>query len=248
MTPSLISRIAETAPLLTTLAPLRRRYAPALAGYGDPGHIALTFDDGPDPASTPQFLDALSTLDVRATFFLLGSMLAKAPWLGRELTGAGHELAVHGWDHRSVALRGELSTYRGLARTRDLIGEVTGTVPVWYRPPYGVLTRAASTAARRAGLTPILWTAWGRDWEASARPESVRRRVRATLTGGGTILLHDSDCTSAPRSWVATLRALPGIVADCRDLGATVGPLAEHSALAHPEALAGTRPLAGPPA
>jgi hypothetical protein len=113
-----------------------------------------------------------------------------------------------------------------------------------------VLTGAASAAARRAGLTPILWTAWGRDWEASARPESVRRRVRAHLTGGGTILLHDSDCTSAPRAWVATLRALPGIVADCRDLGAVVGPLADHGALAQsrteaPRTAPRDRPLAG---
>jgi peptidoglycan/xylan/chitin deacetylase (PgdA/CDA1 family) len=155
-------------------------------------------------------------------------MLAGAPWLARELVAGGHELAVHGWDHRCLLLRGEPAIYSGLVRTRDLIGELTGRAPTWFRPPYGVLTAASVRAARRAELTPVLWTTWGRDWEARASATSVRRRVRSRLRGGGTILLHDSDCTSAPRSWLATLAALEGIVRDCRDGGWQVGPLAEH--------------------
>jgi peptidoglycan/xylan/chitin deacetylase (PgdA/CDA1 family) len=226
---TLAGRAVTAAPLLATIAPLRRRHAPALAGQGDRGHVALTFDDGPDPASTPRFLTTLAALEVRATFFVLGTMLAQAPWLGGELTAAGHEVAVHGWDHRCLILRGERAAYAGLVRTCDLIGEVTGTHPRWFRPPYGVLPATSVRAARRAELTPVLWTAWGRDWEAAATPASVRRRVRSRLRGGGTILLHDSDCTSAPRSWTATLEALPAIVQDCRDRGWRVGPLAEHA-------------------
>jgi peptidoglycan/xylan/chitin deacetylase (PgdA/CDA1 family) len=222
------TRVLQAAPALATVAPLRRRYATGLAGVGDAEHVALTFDDGPDPESTPRFLALLAALDVRATFFVLGSMLARERWLGGELTGAGHELAVHGWDHRCLLLRGEQATYRGMVRTRDLVGELTGVAPQRFRPPYGVLTPAAVRAARRAGLAPVLWTTWGRDWEARATPATVRRRVRARLRGGGTILLHDSDCTSAPHSWTATLGALPGIVADCRSRGWGVGPLSEH--------------------
>jgi peptidoglycan/xylan/chitin deacetylase (PgdA/CDA1 family) len=108
---------------------------------------------------------------------------------------------------------------------------VTGQRPRWYRPPYGVLTTAALYACRRLDLTPVLWTAWGRDWEASATPESIRGTVIGKLRGGGTVLLHDSDCTSAPDSWRRTLGALPALLDDIRAYGLTVGPLAAHSPL-----------------
>src|SRR5206468_2878192 len=59
-------------PLITTRARLRRRYMPSLAGIGSADHVAITFDDGPDPASTPAFLEELDRLGIRATFFMLG--------------------------------------------------------------------------------------------------------------------------------------------------------------------------------
>ncbi|MYR88676.1 polysaccharide deacetylase family protein, partial [Streptomyces sp. SID685] len=83
-------------------------------------------------------------------------------------------------------------------------------------------------AARRAGLRPVLWSAWGKDWRADATPRSVHALVTAQLRGGGTILLHDSDRQSAPGCWRAALDALPGIVGDCREAGLAVGPLGEH--------------------
>ena len=82
--------VAHSLPALTSLGPLRPYLAPGLNGWGDPGHVALTFDDGPDPRSTPLFLKELDRAGVRATFFLLGRMLVRAPWLGRELVEAGH--------------------------------------------------------------------------------------------------------------------------------------------------------------
>src|SRR5437764_15335257 len=87
-------------PLLTTRASLRRRYLPGLAGLGSPGHVALTSDDGPDPASTPAFLTELDRLGWKATFFMLGSMTRRAPGLAKEVVAAGHEVAVHGDEHR----------------------------------------------------------------------------------------------------------------------------------------------------
>ncbi len=74
----------------------------------------------------------------------------------------------------------------------------------------------------------MLWTAWGRDWQTDATAASVRSNVRKQLGPGGTILLHDSDCTSAPQSWRATLDALPSIVAAARNQGLEVGPLRDH--------------------
>jgi peptidoglycan/xylan/chitin deacetylase (PgdA/CDA1 family) len=219
---------AQGAPALTVLPRLRVRLFPRLAGLGDPDRVALTFDDGPNPASTPRFLDALAAGGVRATFFVLGSMLAQAPGLGRDLVAAGHEVAVHGWAHRNLLLRSPASTYDDLARTRALIADVTGLVPRFFRPPYGVLSASALLAARRLDLMPVLWTCWGRDWTRSATPQTVLDTVRSGLGGGGTVLLHDSDGSPAPYAWQSTLAALPRLLEDCAQRGLRVGPLSEH--------------------
>ncbi|WP_433042909.1 polysaccharide deacetylase family protein [Dactylosporangium sp. CS-033363] len=219
---------ATLVPPLTAITPLRRAYMPRLAGVGRPGHIALTFDDGPDRRSTPHILRILAEYDVRATFFVLGTMLAEDPELGRELVDAGHEVAVHGWHHRCLLRRGPLATDLDIARATMLVDTVTGRAPRWYRPPYGVFTLAALRACRRLGLTPVLWTAWGRDWEAGATPHSIVRTVTRRLTGGGTVLLHDTDVTSAPGSWLRTAGALPTLLDWAQLRGYTVGPLAEH--------------------
>lgn len=220
--------LAHTLPAATVLRSVRLRFFPTLSGVGKPGRVALTFDDGPDPESTPRFVEVLAAHRVRATFFLLGSMLVRAPGLAAELVAAGHEVAVHGWDHRNLLGRGAAATHRDLARARDLIGSVAGCPPQFYRPPYGVLTGPALASARRLGLTPVLWTCWGRDWTREATPRSVIATLRSGLTGGGTVLLHDADCTSAPGAWRATLGALPDLLADCAERGWRIGPLAEH--------------------
>ncbi len=215
-------------PALTSIGPLRARYTPALAGLGDPGHVALTFDDGPHPESTPRFLAALDRLGVRATFFLTGRWVARVPGLAGEIAAAGHEIAVHGYEHRCLLLCGPRATYDDLARARDVTGPATGAPVRWFRPPYGVLTGPALTAAKRLRLVPVLWTAWGADWTAGATPESVHRTVLAGLSGGGTVLLHDSDVTSTPGSWRATLDALPRIVESVHQRGLRIGPLSAH--------------------
>jgi peptidoglycan/xylan/chitin deacetylase (PgdA/CDA1 family) len=219
---------AHAAPVISTYGPLRNRLMPRLAGTGRPDHVALTFDDGPDPSSTPYFLTLLQKYDVRATFFLLGSMAEKAPALVKEIADAGHEIAVHGWAHRPLLLRGPRATYQDLRRARDTIGDLTGTAPQWFRPPYGIMTTSAHLAARRLGLTPVLWTSWGEDWTGRATPDSVHRTVTADLRGGGTILLHDSDCTSAPAAWQSALGALPFLLDHCAANAWQVGPLRDH--------------------
>jgi len=219
---------AYALPAVTTWPALRRRLSPALHGTGDPARVALTFDDGPHPMSTPHFLRLLAGRDLHATFFLLGRQVAGHPVLAKEIAAAGHEIAVHGYEHRCLLWRDPRGTYDDLARARDTIAAATGEVPRWYRPPYGVLTAGALWAAHRLELTPVLWSAWGRDWSARATPSSVYRTVVRDLTGGGTVLLHDSDVTSAPGSWHATLGALPALLEHCRTRGLAVGPLRAH--------------------
>ncbi|MER8186014.1 polysaccharide deacetylase family protein [Kitasatospora sp. NPDC094015] len=220
--------LLHLAPAAVRLPPVRRHLARATAGHGRPDHVALTFDDGPDPAGTPYVLDALDALGVRATFFLLGGMLERSPDLGRELVARGHEVGLHGWHHRSQWYPAPGRDLRELRRARRAIAEVCGTPPHWYRPPYGVLTAGLALAAHRLALRTVLWTAWGRDWTAGATPESVHRTLVPQLRGGATVLLHDSDCTSAPGSWHATLGALPLLATRCHELGLTLGPLRDH--------------------
>ncbi len=131
-----VTAMAHAGPGVTAIGPLRRRCFPALAGRGAADHVALTFDDGPDPRSTPRFLDALDSRGTHATFFLLGSMVARARSLAAELSAAGHEVGVHGWDHRSAILRGPRAAYDDIARAHDAVAEATGTTPA-FSPRYG---------------------------------------------------------------------------------------------------------------
>ncbi|MGW3466246.1 polysaccharide deacetylase family protein, partial [Streptomyces olivaceoviridis] len=214
--------------VVSTFGPLRNRALHRLAGRGRPDHVALTFDDGPDPASTPHFLRLLAERGTRATFFLLGEQAYRSPGLVREIAAAGHEIGVHGWLHRPLLLRGPGATYDDFARVRDTVTAITGLRPTLFRPPYGVMSTAAHLAARRLGLTPVLWTCWGEDWTARATAESVHGTVTRDLDGGGTILLHDSDCTSAPGAWHSALDALPRILDTCAERGFEVGRLGDH--------------------
>jgi len=202
-----------------------------LAGQGDLDHVALTFDDGPDPESTPSFLQVLAERDIRATFFMLGSMVEKAPGLAAEIAAAGHEVGVHGFDHRYLTLRGPQATRSDLARATDLISDVTGKRPTLFRPPYGVLSGMALLTARELGLTPVLWGSWGREWAPGASPQSVLQTLVSGLDGGVTVLLHDSGCTSPAGAWQTGLAAVPPLLDECERRGLRVGPLAEHGLL-----------------
>jgi peptidoglycan-N-acetylglucosamine deacetylase len=223
----------QGAPGITAIGPVRRRFFPGLAGQGRAGHVALTFDDGPDPASTPSFLATLDAHRIRATFFLLGPMVRADRPLAAEVAAAGHEIGVHGWAHRYATLRSPWALYDDLARAYDTIAEVTGAAPRWYRPAYGVLSAGSLLACHRLGLRPVLWTCWGREWDRGATPDSVQATLSRTLAGGATVLLHDSSATARPGAAAAALGALPWLLGECTVCGLAVGPLAEHGLAEH---------------
>lgn len=221
---------AQLAPALTSLAPRRRPLVlPRLCGVSPAHHLALTFDDGPDGVGTPHLLDVLDRHGVRATFFLLGSHVARHADIVAEMTGRGHELAVHGWDHVAAPVKRPGALHRELGRAVEAITHASGVVPTWYRPPYGVLTTESLRAARAAGLRTVLWSAWGVDWAAGATSETVERRVLRDARPGGTVLLHDSDRTSAPGSWRVTAAATDVLLRRWAGLNVPVGPLADHA-------------------
>ena len=223
--------VVTAAPVVVGLHGVAPRIAPRLAGRGRRDHVALTFDDGPDDESTPAVLAALHDLGVTATFFWLADEVRAHPEAAAAVIAAGHEVGVHGVRHRSHLERPPWRVLADVADATAVVRAETGVAPLWLRPPYGVVTPATLVAARRSHLRVVLWTAWGRDWRPAATSSSVAADVARHLEGGATVLLHDSDVTSAPGSWRATVGALPAIVGRARDLGLAVGPLRDHDVL-----------------
>jgi peptidoglycan/xylan/chitin deacetylase (PgdA/CDA1 family) len=173
---------------------------------------ALTFDDGPHAQGTPAVLEVLARERVTATFFLVGEQLLRNPGLGREIVAAGHEIALHCHRHRNLLRLGPRQVREDIDRAQEIIETATGTSPTLYRPPYGVLNAAALRLARARGWRTLLWSQWGRDWEARATPESIAARVTTGVGEGSVLLLHDADDYSAPGSWRRTVAALPRVL------------------------------------
>jgi peptidoglycan-N-acetylglucosamine deacetylase len=173
---------------------------------------ALTFDDGPHAQGTPAALEILAAAGVRATFFLVGEQLRRNPTLGREIVAAGHEIGLHCDRHRNLLRLAPWQVRADIARARASIEDATGRSPSLYRPPYGVLNATALRLVRRHGWRTVLWSQWGRDWEARATPESIAACVTADASEGSVLLLHDADDYSAPDSWRRTVAALPRVL------------------------------------
>jgi peptidoglycan-N-acetylglucosamine deacetylase len=220
--------VVHTAPALAGVSPFGVRVTPRLVGVGRPGHVALTFDDGPDPVSTPEILRVLDALGWRATFFMLGDMVRRAPGVARDVAAAGHEVAVHGDQHRNMLRRTPRACRDDVARAYDVVAAATSVEPRWFRPPFGILSTSCVRAARRHDMATVLWTTWGRDWRREATPGSVVADVTRRYVDGGTVLLHDADCESYPGSWKSTLGALPRLADEFAARGLEVGTVGEH--------------------
>ncbi len=184
------------------------------------GHgYALTFDDGPHREGTPAVLEILAAEDVRATFFLVGEQIRRNPSLPREIHAAGHRIGLHCDRHRNLLRLGPRQVREDIARAEQAIGDSTGLAVELYRPPYGVLNAAALRLARARGWRTLLWSQWGRDWEARATPESIAAKVTDGAGRGSVLLLHDADDYSAEGSWRRTVAALPRVVETLRERG-----------------------------
>jgi len=153
--------------------------------------VALTFDDGPDPVTTPAVLDVLARRGARATFFVCGANAQRHPDLVRAIAAAGHAVAGHTWDHRPLPhLRaGQLAAQ--LDATHALVGELTGAPVRHFRPPHGSTTRAARARLQAAGVAEVLWSALGWDW-SERDPRRIAAHVAAHLEPGAIVLLHDA--------------------------------------------------------
>jgi peptidoglycan/xylan/chitin deacetylase (PgdA/CDA1 family) len=180
---------------------------------------ALTFDDGPHAQGTPAILGILADAGVSATFFLVGEQVRRDPALAREIAAAGHRIAVHCDRHRNLLRLTPGMLREDLLRAEAAIAESTGTRLELYRPPYGVLSRAALREARARGWRILLWSEWGRDWEADTTPAAIAARLTGAAGAGAVLLLHDADHYSAPGSWRRTAAALPRVLAALAERG-----------------------------
>ena len=194
------------------VAPLRHRLGIATHTSDRKGY-ALTFDDGPHADGTPAVLEVLAARGVHATFFLVGEQIARNPSLPGEIVAAGHGVGLHCDRHRNLLRLGPRAVSEDIARAQTRIEDATGVAVERYRPPYGIFNAAALAIVRKNGWRPLLWTHWGRDWQATATPESIAARlVGSDVPEGSVLLLHDADDYSANGSWRRTVAALPRVL------------------------------------
>ena len=160
-------------------------------GSRDRREVALTFDDGPDPARTPALLDALAELHAPATFFLLGSRVDANPELTARIAREGHELGNHTYHHRYLPLVRSRRVAGELAATDAAIRRATGTVPALARPPYGGRSPSNVRAFARAGKRLVLWDVNSFDWKGAGAAD-IAHRVLARVRPGSVVLLHEA--------------------------------------------------------
>ncbi|MBK6919583.1 MAG: polysaccharide deacetylase family protein [Deltaproteobacteria bacterium] len=192
----------------------RTRYFGAREG----DRIALSFDDGPRPASTARVLAILREHDAHATFFMLGEQVQRHPEAAAAVAAAGHELGNHGWSHRSWKLLFPSQLQRELDDTADAIADATGTTPHVVRPPFGRFPESAVAIVHGRGDDLVLWSVDSLD-SAGADADTIARTVVDAARPGDIVLLHD-------REW-ASVRALPQILAGLRRKGLRVVPVSQ---------------------
>jgi peptidoglycan/xylan/chitin deacetylase (PgdA/CDA1 family) len=174
--------------------------------------VALTFDDGPHPDTTPALLAALRRLGVRATFFLVGEAVDRWPALARQIAAEGHAVGNHTQHHRLLVFRAADQILAEVASCQRALARA-GVEARLFRPPHGFKPLGLHRALRRHRLRLVAWQGSIRDTDAPGSDVIVERAV-ALARAGRILLLHDH-----PRCHEQTLRALPTIVERYRALG-----------------------------
>ena len=160
-------------------------------GGGVDRRIALTFDDGPDPESTPVLLDLLRVEKVPAAFFCIGKRVAEQPELAARIFHEGHLVENHSFHHSHATNLFTVERLQAeLSQTQTAIQNATGLVPRFYRPPIGLSNPRTFRAAHALGLRVVGWTAGGLD-TVIKEPERVVARVLKNVKPGSIVLLHD---------------------------------------------------------
>jgi peptidoglycan/xylan/chitin deacetylase (PgdA/CDA1 family)/glycosyltransferase involved in cell wall biosynthesis len=150
--------------------------------------MALTFDDGPDPASTPELLEALARHGMRATFFLVGERAARHPELVARIAAEGHEIGNHSWDHPALPTLPLRAAAAQLRRARAALAPHGGPL---MRPPYGAQSLATHLLARLQGYRVVTWNVSCGDMRGDDA-ETLAGQVVGAAAPGSIVLLHDT--------------------------------------------------------
>lgn len=197
-------------------------FGEALIAPRKPGELALTFDDGPNPAWTPHLLDILAGCDVRATFFMVGKYAQNQSALVRQIAGAGHLIGSHSWSHPNLAVTRSSQVREELAHTSAVLSDLTGQPIRYFRPPFGGRRPAVLRIARELGMTPVLWNAMTTDWSEPST-EAIFHRLTAKidrLQRKGTaanIVLHDGGHTDPAANREPSVTAVAKLLARYKD-------------------------------
>lgn len=158
--------------------PASQIFGRTLTAPRNPGELALTFDDGPNPAWTPRLLDLLAEHHVRATFFMLGKFAVAERELARRVADAGHLIGNHSWSHPDLSRTRAQDIFDELTRTSDLLADITGKPVVYFRPPFGARRPYVLRLARQLGLIPVTWNAMTTDWKEPSADKIAQRLIR----------------------------------------------------------------------
>ena len=198
---------APTPSPVSSPAPTGLKPATYFQANVDGPYIAMTFDDGPSPETTPRLLDILKQRNIKATFFMIGQNAERNPDIVKRILADGHEIGNHSWTHPQLAKLPDDRVTEEITKTQNAIKSASGYTPKLLRPPYGSITaRQKEWIENQFGLSVILWSVDPFDWK---RPGAsvIEQRILAGARPGAIILSHDIHKQTVD-SMPATLDAL----------------------------------------
>jgi peptidoglycan/xylan/chitin deacetylase (PgdA/CDA1 family) len=180
------------------------------------GEVAITIDDGPDPAVTPRVLAQLAQFDASATFFCVGERVRRYPDLAREILRQGHVIENHSQRHRhDFSLLGPGRMRREIAEAQDSIAQVTGTTPSFFRAPAGLRNPFLQPVLDALQLRLASWTRRGFD-TVNGNPDVIYKRLTTALQARDILLLHDANAARGPAQMPVILDVLPRLLETLR--------------------------------
>lgn len=193
--------------------PTSQIFGRTLIAADDPGEVALTFDDGPNDAATPELLEVLARYGVRATFFNIGWFARQRPEIARAVVAAGHLVGNHTMSHPRLSLQPARRVRQQLADCNAVLEDITGAAVRFFRPPFGARRPVVLQAAGELGLTTVMWNVTGFDWNpigadgilVNLDKGIARNRQRGR---GSNLLLHDGSHRGMSWQRMDTVRAV----------------------------------------
>jgi peptidoglycan/xylan/chitin deacetylase (PgdA/CDA1 family) len=174
--------------------------------------VAITFDDGPDREITPRILDRLDRRGARATFFCIAERAERHGALCREIVARGHSIENHSLRHRvTFPLLGLRGFREEICAAQDILVQVTGTRPRFFRAPAGLRNPMLDPVLHGLSLALVSWTRRAFDTRRSD-PQRVVRELARGLSAGDILLLHDGQPARTPDGEAVSLAALPPLL------------------------------------